>query len=59
MGLSACELFDEAIQKSQVWLNELREVFEWDQPGSTRLVPQGGRWRWGQTFDPRSIPNTP
>jgi len=32
MGLSAYELFDEAIQKSQGWLNELRDELEWDQP---------------------------
>ena len=32
MGLSAYELFDEAIQKSQVWLNELGDELDWDQP---------------------------
>jgi uncharacterized protein (DUF2267 family) len=33
MGLSAYELFDEAIQKSQEWLNELSDDLEWEQPG--------------------------
>ena len=32
MGLSAYELFDEAIQKTQVWLNELRDELAWDHP---------------------------
>lgn len=32
MGLSANELFDETIQKTQVWLNELRDELEWDHP---------------------------
>jgi uncharacterized protein (DUF2267 family) len=32
MGLSAYDLFDEAIQKSQVWLNELGNELDWDQP---------------------------
>lgn len=32
MGVSVYELFDEAIQKSQVWLNELRDELEWEQP---------------------------
>lgn len=32
MGLSAYELFDETIQKTQVWPNELRDELEWDHP---------------------------
>ena len=32
MGLTAYELFDETIQKTQVWLNELRDELEWDHP---------------------------
>ena len=38
MGLSAYELFDEAIQKSQVWLNELGDELEWDSPGGVLLA---------------------
>jgi uncharacterized protein (DUF2267 family) len=32
LSLSAYELFDETIQKTQVWLNELRDELEWDHP---------------------------
>jgi uncharacterized protein (DUF2267 family) len=32
MGPSAYELFDEAIQKTQVWLDELRQDLAWDNP---------------------------
>jgi uncharacterized protein (DUF2267 family) len=32
MSLSAYELFDEAIQKSQVWLRELGDELAWDHP---------------------------
>lgn len=32
MGVSAYELFDETIQKTQLWLNELGDELDWDQP---------------------------
>ena len=32
MGLNAQELFDEPMQKAQVWLNELRDLLQWDHP---------------------------
>jgi uncharacterized protein (DUF2267 family) len=32
MGLSAYDLFDEAIQKTQVWLNDLAAELDWDHP---------------------------
>jgi uncharacterized protein (DUF2267 family) len=38
MGPSAYELFDEAIQKSQVWLNELGDELEWDSAGGVLLA---------------------
>ena len=30
--MSAHELFDETIQKTQIWLNELRDELEWENP---------------------------
>ncbi len=32
MGSSVYELFDETLQKTQVWLNELRDELQWDHP---------------------------
>jgi uncharacterized protein (DUF2267 family) len=32
MGLNAHELFDEPMQKTQVWLNELSAELDWDHP---------------------------
>jgi len=38
MGQSAYELFDEAIQKSQVWLNELGDELDWDSGAGVLLA---------------------
>ena len=43
MGLDAYELFDEAIQKSQEWLNELSADLEWEQPGGV-LAARERNW---------------
>ena len=32
MTLNALELFGESIQKTQLWLNELRDELDWDHP---------------------------
>jgi len=38
MAQSAYELFDEAIQKSQVWLNELGDELDWDSGAGVLLA---------------------